>query len=63
MKDYCKKIFLRYYGDALGVNNTETESQDAYEDDIAYNVRQLIGKPSLFHYGPEDLQASLPFAV
>ena len=52
--DLCEKMFLRYYGDMLGVNEF-IESQVAYQDNIAYNVRQLIGKPSLFHYGPNNI--------
>jgi hypothetical protein len=60
MKDLCEKIFLRYYGDALGVNEF-IESQVSYQDNIAYNVRQLIGKPSLFHYGPDDIHVSFLF--
>src|SRR5882762_5381546 len=58
MKDLCEKMFLRYYADTLGVNEF-AESQVAYQDNIAYNVRQLIGKPSLFHYGPDDMHVSL----
>jgi hypothetical protein len=49
MKDICEKMFLRYYGDMLGVNKF-IESQVAYQDNIASNVQELIGKPSLFHY-------------
>jgi hypothetical protein len=62
MKDLCEKMFLRHYADALGVNEF-IESQVAYQDNIAYNVRQLIGKPSLFHYGPDDIHVSLSFNI
>ena len=58
MKDHCEKTFLRYYADMLGLNES-IEGQVAYQDNIAYNVRQLIGKPSLFHYGPDDIHVSL----
>ena len=57
MKDLCEKTFLRYYADALGVNEY-VESQVTYQDNISYNVRQLIGKPSLFHYGLTDVHVS-----
>jgi hypothetical protein len=58
MKDFCEKTFLRYYADMLGVNEF-VESQVTYQDNIAYHVRQLIGKPSLFHFGPDDIHVSL----
>lgn len=58
MKDLCEKTFLRYYADMLGINDF-VESQVAYQDNIAYKVQQLIGKPSLFHYGPDDIHVSL----
>lgn len=57
LKDLGAKMFLRYYADALGLND-DIEGQKSYHDNIAYNVRQLIGKPSLFHYGPSDLNVS-----
>lgn len=57
MKDLCEKTFLRYYADMLGINEF-AESQVTYQDNISYNVRQLIGKPSLFHYGPTDIHVS-----
>jgi hypothetical protein len=57
MKDLCEKTFLRYYADPLGINEV-VESQVTYHDNIAYHVRQLIGKPSLFHYGPTDIHVS-----
>ena len=60
MKDLCEKMFLWYYGDMLGVNEF-IESQVAYQDNIAYNVRQLIGKPSLFHYGTDNVHVSSLF--
>ena len=37
IKDICKKTFLQYYGDMLGVNEF-IESQVTYQDNIAYNV-------------------------
>jgi hypothetical protein len=58
MKDFCEKTFLRYYADALGINEF-AEGQVAYQDNIAYQVRQLIGKPSLFHFGPDDIHVRL----
>ena len=60
MKDNCEKMFLRYYGDMLGVNEF-IESQVTYQDNIAYHVQELIGKPSLFHYGPDDIHVSSSF--
>lgn len=60
MKDVCEKMFLRYYGDMLGLNDF-IEGQVAYQTNIANNVRELIGKPSLFHYGPDDIHVSLSF--
>lgn len=53
MKDYCRKMFLQYYGDALGLND-DHGGQLAYYQNISYNVTQLIGKASKFHYGPVD---------
>ena len=53
MKDYCWKMFLQYYGDALGLND-DHEGQLAHYQNISYNVTQLIGKASKFHYGPVD---------
>jgi hypothetical protein len=58
MKDLCEKTFLRYYADILGLN-VFAESQVAYQESIATKVRQLIGKPSLFHFGPDDIHVSL----
>jgi len=58
MKDLCEKTFLRYYAEMLGINEF-AESQSTYQDNIAYRVRQLIGKPSLFHFGPDDIHVSL----
>ena len=60
MKDVCEKMFLRYYGDMLGLNDF-IEGQVAYQTNIANNVQKLIGKPSLFHYGPDDIHVSLSF--
>ena len=60
MKDICEKTFLQYYGDMLGVNEF-IESQVTCQDNIAYNVWELIGKPSLFYYGPDDMHVSLSF--
>ena len=60
IKDICKKTFLQYYRDMLGVNKF-IESQVTYQDNIAYNVWELIGKPSLFYYGPDDIHVSLSF--
>jgi hypothetical protein len=57
MKDLCEKTFLRYYADILGIDEF-VESQVTYQDNIAYHVRQLIGKPSLFHFGPDDIHVS-----
>ena len=53
-KDICKKTFLQYYGDMLGVDKF-IESQVTYQDNIAYKIQELIGKPSLFYYGPDDI--------
>jgi hypothetical protein len=58
MRGHCQSILHRFYGDALGIHDTEIESQGGHEGNIAYNVGRLIGKPSLFHYGPEDAQVS-----
>jgi hypothetical protein len=44
-------MFLQFYGDLLGVDK-DIESQVTYQDNIAHNVIQLIGRESLFHYGP-----------
>jgi hypothetical protein len=54
MKDYCRKMFLWYYSEALGLDNIEFENQQGYEGNIADNVKKLIGTESLFHYGPVD---------
>jgi len=51
-------MFLRFYGDALGINEYEIESQVAYLENIASNVQKLIGRSSLFHYGPENIHVS-----
>jgi hypothetical protein len=53
LKDLTEKMFLRFYGDALGVNE-DIESQVTYQDNIAHNVLRLIGRESLFHYRPQD---------
>ena len=58
MKDICEKTFLRYYADMLGVNEF-VESQITYQNNIGYHVGQLIGRPSLFHFGLDDIHVSL----
>ena len=46
----------------LGASVNEfIESQVAYQDNIAHNIQQLIGKPSLFHYGPNNVHVSSLF--
>lgn len=52
--DHTRKVFLRYYGDALGTT-ADIESQIDYNNNIAANVRKLIGKESHFHYGKDAL--------
>ena len=63
MKDLCEKTFFRYYADTLYADTLGAddfvEGQEAYQENIAYNVQQLIGKPSLFHFGPDDVHVSL----
>jgi len=51
-------MFLQFYSEELGLYETEIESQDDYEDNITSNVHKLIGKDSLFHYGPKDIHVS-----
>lgn len=58
LKDLCDKVFLRYYEDELGMN-AEIEGQVHYTENIADWVQQLIGRHSLWHYGPEDAHVRL----
>jgi hypothetical protein len=59
MKDFCRKIFLRYYSEAMGLDDITFENQQAYEQNIADSVKKLIGKESQFHYGLVDSLVSL----
>lgn len=58
MKDFCRKMFLWYYSDALGLD-ADIPGQAAYQNYVADNVKELIGKASKFHFGPEDAAVSL----
>src|SRR5258708_2373710 len=61
LKDLCDKVFLQYYGTELGVDDN-IESQVDYYRNISYKAEQLIGKSSLWHFGPEDAHVSVfPF--
>jgi hypothetical protein len=63
MKDFCRKMFLRYYNDALGLD-ADIPGQAAYQHYVADNVKGLIGKASRFHFGPEDAFVSPnPFSL
>ena len=57
MKDFCCKMFIQYYSDALGLD-ADIPGQSAYYDYIADNVKGLIGRASKFHFGPEDVFVS-----
>jgi Domain of unknown function (DUF6532) len=52
--DHARKVFLRYYSDALGINEN-IESQVDYINNIARCVQRLIGKESLFHFGKDAM--------
>lgn len=58
MKDFCRKMFLRYYNEALGLD-ADIPGQTAYQDYVADNVKELIGRASKFHFGHEDAAVSL----
>lgn len=58
LKDLCDKVFLRYYGAELGVDDM-IEGQVDYYRNISYKAERLIGKSSLWHFGPEDAHVSV----
>lgn len=60
MKDFARKMFLRYYSDALGLD-ADIPGQAAYQDHIADKVKELVGRASKFHFGPEDVIVSLNY--
>ena len=58
----AKKCSFGTMGICLVLTSNEfIESQVTYQDNIAHNVQELIGKRSLFHYGPDDIHVSLSF--
>jgi hypothetical protein len=57
LKDYCRSIFLRYYSDALGLND-DIPGQLDYQQNISRNVDRLIGPRMEFHYRPPDALVS-----
>ena len=60
MRDVCRKMFLRFYSGALGID-AEIESQRDYAANIVECIKTLIGKASQFHYGPVDSFVSFSF--
>ena len=60
MKDFCCKTFLQHYSEALGLD-TDIQGQAAYQDFVADNVKELIGRSSKFHFGVEDVAVSLDY--
>ena len=58
LKDLCNKVFLQYYGAELGVDDN-IESQVSYYRNISYKAEELIGKSSLWHFGPKDAHVSV----
>ena len=61
LMDHSRRTFLRYYADAMGLNNVSIESQVDYIKHVKDNVEILVGRTSSFHFGKDALVSTFLF--